>query len=66
MTTVKNANGDEIDFEAAVHMMDDELREEIHADLAPCDPQEFVEEYARRHAEKFDGDRFAPYYDLPW
>jgi hypothetical protein len=33
--------------------MDDELREEVHADLAPCTEQEFFDEYARRHAERF-------------
>ena len=33
--------------------MDDELREDIHRELAPCADQEFFNEYAKRHAEKF-------------
>ena len=32
---VINANGTAIDFETAVYMMDDELRESIHAELSP-------------------------------
>lgn len=66
MTKVKDYYGNEIDYDAAVHMMDDELREEVHSDLAPCEPQEFIDEYAKRHAEKYDGEEWAPYYDLAW
>lgn len=44
-------------FDAAVQLMDDELREQIHAELAPCTDEEFLREYERRHLEKF-GVRF--------
>lgn len=44
-------------YDAAVNLMDDELREEIHADLAPCTDEEFLTEYCKRHAEKF-GEEF--------
>ena len=44
-------------FNAAVQLMDDELREQIHAELAPCTDEEFLREYERRHFEKF-GSRF--------
>ena len=30
-----NRNGYELDYDAAVNMMDDEIREELHAELAP-------------------------------
>lgn len=53
MAKVINSYGTEINYNAAVELMDDELREEVHADLAPCTDQEFFEEYARRHAERF-------------
>lgn len=33
--------------------MDEEIREEVAADLAPCTEQEFFTEYAKRHAEKY-------------
>ena len=51
MAKVINSYGTEINYNAAVELMDDELREEVHADLAPCTEQEFFDEYARRHAE---------------
>ena len=55
---VINANGYELDFEAAVALMDDEIREAIHAELAPCSEQEFFTAYERAHAEKY-GEEWA-------
>ena len=52
--TVKNFYDVEIDYDVAVNLMDDDLREEIHADLAPCTGQEFFDEYTKRHEIKFD------------
>lgn len=40
-------------YEAAVQLMDDELREEIHAELAPCSDIDFLTEYIKRHYEKY-------------
>lgn len=51
-------NGSEVDFEACVALMDDDIRESIHADLAPCTEQEFLDAYVERHAEKFSGEQF--------
>lgn len=53
MTIVINSNGTSIDYDAAVVLMDDDLREEVAADLAPCTEQEFFTEYCKRHAVKF-------------
>lgn len=53
MTMVININGTSIDYDAAVELMDDDLREEVAADLAPCTEQEFFTEYCKRHAVKF-------------
>lgn len=53
MAKVINSYGTEINYNAAVELMDDELREEVHADLAPCTDQEFFDEYALRHSERF-------------
>lgn len=53
MAKVKNFYGLEIDFDVAANLMDDDLCEEIHADLAPCAEQQFFDEYARRHEAKF-------------
>ena len=51
--TVKNNYGVEIDWNTAVNLMDDDLREELSADLAPCTEQEFFEAYAKAHENKF-------------
>lgn len=40
-------------FAAAVAAMDDEIREQVHADLAPCSELEYLQEYMRRHLEKY-------------
>lgn len=37
--------------------MDDDLREELNADLAPCAEQEFFEAYEKAHENKF-GDEW--------
>ena len=47
-------------------LMDDDLSEEPLMKMAPCSPQEFFDAYAKAHAEKFDGDEFAPYYGGEW
>jgi len=50
-------NGNMVDFDAAVTLMDDEIREEVHQELAPCTNQEFIDAYVQRHREKF-GEEF--------
>ena len=49
---VINTNGHEIDFEAAVQMMDDEIREAL-ADEGFESEQEFFAAYEKAHAEKY-------------
>lgn len=66
MTIVINSNGAPIDYDAAGALMDDDLREEVAADLAPCTEQEFFTEYCKRHAVKFGApwelDKSSPTY----
>ena len=50
---VINMNGTEINYEAAVMLMDDEIRESLHFELAPCTEQEFFIAYEKAHAEKY-------------
>lgn len=50
---VMSTDGSEICFETAVELMDDDLREEIHHELAPCEQQKFYDEYCARHMAKF-------------
>lgn len=53
MIIVLNNYGYQIDFDAAVQLMDDELRENLNLDLAPCSEQVFFSEYEKRHFAKF-------------
>ena len=42
---VINVNGTENNYEAAVMLMDDEIRESLHFELAPGTEQEFFTAY---------------------
>lgn len=46
-------NGIEYDMDAVVELMNDELREKLHRELAPCSDQEFFDAYAREHKVKY-------------
>ena len=50
---VINMNGTEINYEAAVELMDDEICESLNFELAPCSDQEFFTAYENAHAEKY-------------
>ena len=52
-------------YEAIVSLMDDDLREEVHTELAPCTDEAFVRRYAELHEERF-GEYFAPAAYLAW
>ena len=49
-------NDKEVNFHVAVNLMDDEIREAIHNDMAPCSMQAFIDEYCKRHYEKYGED----------
>lgn len=50
---VINKEGTEINYDVAVELMDDDIREELHAELSPCSEQEFFTAYEKAHEEKF-------------
>ena len=50
---VINMNGTEINYEAAVELMDDEICESLNFELAPCTEQEFFTAYEKAHIEKY-------------
>lgn len=56
-TKVKDANGKEVYYSAAVALMDDDIREQLHEEMAPCTDQEFFTAYEKAHEEKF-GEEF--------
>lgn len=47
----------DISFSAAVALMDDEIREQVHAELSPCCNQRFLDRYCELHEEKY-GEEF--------
>lgn len=49
-------NGYEYDFDSVVNLMDDEIREALHAESIE-DPQQFVDEYVEAHEAKY-GETF--------
>lgn len=55
---VINKNGTEIFFESAVQFMDDEIRENLHRELAPCTEQEFFSAYEAAHEAKYGEEWF--------
>lgn len=44
-------------YESAVVLMDDELREELNRELAPCTELEFLTRYMEEHEKRF-GEEF--------
>ncbi len=48
--------GQEVDFDGAVNLMNDEIRDKLHDEMAPCGHQEFIDAYCREHAEKFGAE----------
>lgn len=55
--SVVNAYGEYIRFDVAASLMDDEVREAVHAEMAPCSNQEFFDAYCISHRELF-GDNW--------
>ena len=45
-------------YDAAVELMDDDLREQLHREMAPCTNQEFYDAYVKAHAAKYNGEKF--------
>ena len=41
----------------AANLMDDEIRERLHNEMAPCEDQDFLDAYAAAHLVKF-GETF--------
>ena len=59
MNVILTVNGYDrkVDFDACVNMMDDDLREQVHCELAPCTDQAFLDRYCQLHEKKY-GEEF--------
>ena len=53
MGTVTNQYGIEIDFDVALNLMDDEIRENLNELIDPCTDEEFFEAYCTEHEIKY-------------
>ena len=40
-------------YDAAVNLMDDEIREKLHGEIAPCTDYEFLVAYMKEHEKKY-------------
>lgn len=54
---VTNQYGVEVNFDVAMNLMDDSIRESVHDNLAPCTEQEFFNCYCAIHNDIF-GEEF--------
>ena len=55
---VQDEDGRTVNYAAAVELMDDDLREQLHREMAPCTNQEFYDAYVKAHAAKYNGEKF--------
>ena len=62
---VLTENGRAVDFDLATTYMDDEIREELHTQLAPCEDQTFFIAYEKKHWEKYN-ESFAKSYGIEY
>lgn len=52
--TLKTYTAEEArELDAAAQLMDDDIREELHASMAPCSPAEFLAAYEAAHLAKY-------------
>ena len=56
MKKMVNVKGNEVSMDAAVMLMDDEIREAVNFDIAPCTEQALADEDRKRHLEKYGED----------
>jgi len=63
---VINKNGKKLDFNAAVEYMDDDIREALHSEMAPCTEQEFFTTYEKAHESQHKEDWFLSSSNPQW
>ncbi len=44
----------EIDFDVVVELMDEDIRDRLHTTMDPCSNQQFMDAYAKAHADKYN------------
>ena len=55
---VENSWGVKIYFNAVAQHMDDDIKEDLHMQLAPCSEQAFFTEYCKEYKKRIEEDFF--------
>lgn len=55
--------GKTYDYRTLASMMDDEIRERLHLEMAPCTDQEFADRYMDEYIEKYGYEVFESFLD---
>ena len=56
MLYIIDCDGKKISLRTAIELMDENLREKIHSEIAPCSEQDFFDAYCAAHRKKFGED----------
>ena len=63
---VKNKYGEPLEYDVVVEYMDDDIREYLHHQLAPCSAQLFYDEYVKMHNQIHDYEFIAERGNIDW
>jgi hypothetical protein len=63
---VKNSYGEPLEYDTVVEYMDDDIREYLHHQLAPCSAQYFYDEYCKMHKQIHDEEFFTEEENIVW
>ena len=63
---IVNKHGQELSFKKVTHRMDSEIRDYLHVELAPCEPQFFYDMYCKMHNNVKDEEFFTEKENIIW
>lgn len=63
---IKNKYGEELSFELVTQYMDNDIREYLHGELSPCEPQFFYDMYCNMHRKIHDEDFLTEKENIIW
>lgn len=59
MKLVENYRGRFIDLDIVAGYMHEDIRERLHSEMSPCEPQAFYDAYVKAHEAKYN-EPFGP------
>lgn len=63
---IKNKYGQKLSFELVTQRMDSVIREYLHGELSPCEPQYFYEMYCKMHKRIYDDEFLTEKENIIW